>query len=76
MSHLRRWTRSRLSAGIGRRDVPKNAGTAPAVERADIRFRNGHVVRGTEPSKWRWTLGDRRYPPKWDFDIVDWQPVE
>ncbi|HEX8553185.1 MAG TPA: hypothetical protein VF695_00625 [Sphingomonas sp.] len=53
--------------------MPTNLGTPPDAEIVDIRFRNGAVVRGVSPAKWRWTLGDPAYPPAYAFDIVSWQ---
>lgn len=55
--------------------MPQNRGKPPPVALCDIRFRNGHVIRSTKPSKWRWDLGNPKYPKDWDFDIVQWKEV-
>ena len=53
--------------------MPKNHGTPPPFETVDICFRNGVVVRGVSPKRYRWTLADRSFPANYDFDIIDWQ---
>lgn len=55
--------------------MPRNDGHAPELEKVDVRFRNGQVVRDTEPSRWRWTLDDPDYPPAYAWDIASWQLV-
>ncbi|WP_198352364.1 hypothetical protein [Sphingomonas sp. MA1305] len=56
--------------------MPANTGTPPRHELVDIRFRNGIIVRGIDPAKYRWTLDDPKYPPSFAFDILDWQPCK
>jgi hypothetical protein len=53
--------------------MPANTGTAPQVERCDIRFRNGTIARGVDPRKYRWLLNDPAFPPRSAGDIVRWQ---
>jgi hypothetical protein len=55
--------------------MPANIGQQPDAEAVDIRFRNGVVKRGVDPRKYRWTIGDRRYPPDYAYDIVKWQSL-
>ena len=56
--------------GGARLDTMRNDGIPPSVETADIRFRNGQIKRGIDPTKYRWR------PWEWgksDWDIIDWQ---
>ena len=53
----------------------RNDGTKPDFERVDIRFRGGHVARNVDPAKYRWTIGDDRFPPAYAFDIASYQPA-
>ncbi len=53
--------------------MPRNTGDPPKHEAVDIRFRNGATARGIDPSKYRWSIADSRYPPDYAFDITDWQ---
>lgn len=55
--------------------MPANTGEQPDAEAVDIRFRNGSVKRAVDPRKYRWTLNDRRYPPNYAYDIIQWQDV-
>ncbi len=51
----------------------RNDGTPPRCELVDVRFRCDATARGIDPSKYRWTIADSRYPPDYAFDITDWQ---
>jgi hypothetical protein len=39
--------------------MPKNLGTAPAIDRCDIRLSNGWIIRNVDPRKYRWELGEK-----------------
>jgi hypothetical protein len=54
--------------------VPANTGERPSHARVDIRFRNGTIARGVDPSKYRWTINDPKYPPDTAGEIRSWQP--
>lgn len=51
----------------------RNDGERPLCELADLKFRNGQIVRAVDPRKYRWSIGDHRYPPDYGFDIVAYQ---
>jgi hypothetical protein len=47
--------------------MPSNTGRRPSAELVDIKLRNGHIVRDTDPQKWRW----KPWPTgPHDFDIL------
>lgn len=45
------------------------------MERVDIRYRNGVIVRDIVALTRRWSLNDPAFPPNYGFDIVSWQAV-
>lgn len=49
--------------------MPKNNGRCPPFELVDVVFRNNHIKRGIDPTKWRWKPWDFEA----DFDIMRWQ---
>ena len=51
----------------------RSEGEKPNCELVDITFRNGQVARGVDPGKYRWSIGDARYPRDYGFDIVAYQ---
>jgi hypothetical protein len=53
--------------------MPHNNGSPPPHELVDLRFRCGSVRRREDPKRWRWSIGDSRFPPDWAYDIVEWQ---
>jgi hypothetical protein len=67
------WIRAPFLRLRKRRDVPENRGHPPKVERCDIRFRNGTIARGVDPTKYRWK-DDPRFPPESAGDIIAWRP--
>lgn len=55
--------------------MPRNEGHEPPLERVDIRYRNGVIVRDIVALTRRWSLNDPAFPPNYGFDIVSWQAV-
>jgi hypothetical protein len=53
--------------------MPRNTGSIPAFELVDIEYRNGHVVRGIDPLKRRWTIADHAFGGENEWEIVKWQ---
>ena len=50
--------------------MPKNNGRCPDAAIVDLKMRNGHIVRDTEPRKWRW----KPWPNGQDaWDIVEYR---
>ena len=49
--------------------MPKNNGRCPDAEIVDLKMRNGHIVRDTDPRKWRWKSWGWQY----DWDIVEYR---
>lgn len=50
--------------------MPENKGRKPPHELVDIKFRNGWIVRGVDPAKYRW----KPWPEgEHAGDIVMWQ---
>lgn len=47
--------------------MPKNRGRCPNASLVDIKMRNGHIVRETDPKKWRWKPWPTG-PDAWDID--------
>lgn len=52
--------------------MPENKGRIPRYELVDIKFRNGQIRRGVDPTKWRWKSWGWDY----DWDIVQYQKSE
>lgn len=46
--------------------MPKNNGRCPDAETVDLKMRNGHIVRDTDPRKWRWKPWPDG-PSEWDI---------
>lgn len=55
--------------------MPANNGTVPPYELVDIEYAGGHIVRGIDPDKRRWTINDPRFRNPNPFDIARWQPA-
>lgn len=51
--------------------MPRNDGTCPNLPLVDLKFAGGHIRRGVDPKRFRWTP----WPdgPS-DFDIAQWMP--
>lgn len=58
--------------GKGTYSLPENKGRTPRYELVDIKFRNGQIRRGVDPTKWRWKSWGWDY----DWDIVQYQKSE
>jgi len=50
----------------------RNTGKQPPHELVDVKYRCGVVTRGIKPEHRRWKP-DPKFPPEWEWDIVDWQ---
>lgn len=54
--------------------MPRNTGEQPQLEKVDVKFRNGTIARGVDPTKYRWRNDDPRFPQPSAGDVIEWQP--